>query len=216
MTTAQESAADHSSFPPAAIILCGGRSSRMGVPKHALKFGEITALERVISVAEAVASPIVAVGSRDQRWPTFSQGVLKLTDELPYPGAMSGLIQGMQALPETVDRVFLLGCDFPLVVESFLSLLNEYLTPEFDIVAPVQDGFPQPLLAMYRRNVLPVTSALLSRGDRRMQSLLQECRTRLIPEETFCSADPDLQSLQNMNTPEDYQRLLRLFQSDEK
>ncbi|MCA9117229.1 MAG: NTP transferase domain-containing protein, partial [Planctomycetaceae bacterium] len=53
----------------AGIVLCGGRSSRMGQPKHLLPFGDETMLQRVVRTLSAVVSPVVVVAARGQQLP---------------------------------------------------------------------------------------------------------------------------------------------------
>ena len=48
------------------IVLCGGRSTRMGVPKATLPFGLETMLQRVVRLLGTVVSPIVVVAAREQ------------------------------------------------------------------------------------------------------------------------------------------------------
>jgi molybdopterin-guanine dinucleotide biosynthesis protein A len=49
---------------------------------------------------------------------------------------------------------------------------------------------------------------LLSRGERSLQSLLAECDVRWVAAEEFRDVDPDLDSLVNCNTVDEYQRAL--------
>ena len=45
------------------VILCGGRSSRMGRPKALLPFGEETLLTRMVRILSGVVDPIVVVAA---------------------------------------------------------------------------------------------------------------------------------------------------------
>ena len=47
-----------------AIILCGGRSTRMGRDKSALPFGDETMLARVTRLAGSIAGQVLVVGDR--------------------------------------------------------------------------------------------------------------------------------------------------------
>ena len=57
------------------IVLCGGRSTRMGVPKATLPFGPETMLQRVVRLLGAVVSPIVVVAAREQSLPELPDDV---------------------------------------------------------------------------------------------------------------------------------------------
>ena len=51
------------------IVLCGGKSTRMGVAKAVLPFGPETMLQRVVRLLGTVVAPIVVVAARDQELP---------------------------------------------------------------------------------------------------------------------------------------------------
>lgn len=48
------------------IILCGGRSTRMGQDKGSLSFGGESMLERVTRVLSGLCAEVIIVGRRDQ------------------------------------------------------------------------------------------------------------------------------------------------------
>ena len=69
---------------PGAIILCGGRSSRMGLPKLSLPFGPELMLPRVVRLVRAglglAATPIVVVAAPDQELPPLPVDVRVVRD----------------------------------------------------------------------------------------------------------------------------------------
>ncbi len=62
------------------IVLCGGRSTRMGSPKALLPFGSETMLQRVVRLLGSVVSPIVVVAAPDQQLPPLPQGIVITRD----------------------------------------------------------------------------------------------------------------------------------------
>ena len=48
------------------VVLCDGKSTRMGAAKAMLPFGPETMLQRVVRLLGTTVSPIVAVAARDQ------------------------------------------------------------------------------------------------------------------------------------------------------
>ena len=87
----------------AGIVLCGGKSTRMGVPKATLPFGPETMLQRVVRLLGTVADPIVVVGARDQELPALPPAVLITRDERDARGPLEGLRAGLTALPAAAD-----------------------------------------------------------------------------------------------------------------
>jgi molybdopterin-guanine dinucleotide biosynthesis protein A len=70
------------------------------------------------------------------------------------------------------------------------------------------DGFPHPLSAVYRRNVLPQVESLLEKDRLRPVFLFDAVRTRRVRTEEMTSVDPQLLTLRNLNTREDYMAAL--------
>ena len=74
---------------------------------------------------------------------------------------------------------------------------------------PCVNGFLHPLAAAYRVEVLPVVRAMLAANRLRMTDLFDLVTTRTIGAEELIDADPELASLRNLNTPEEYEAALR-------
>lgn len=202
-----------------AVILCGGKSSRMGRDKATLPFGDELMLQRVARiVASAVAAErIVVVAASDQMMPVLPPGVKIVRDERPYEGPLAGLEAGLREHQRLSDIVFVTSCDVPLLepnlirhlFDQFASDLPEPPEPaSVDIVVPQDQQFLHPLTAVYRTTVLDSISAMLVEGERRPRRLF-DCRpTRMISVDQLRSVDPKLNSFRNMNTPEDYHAAL--------
>jgi molybdopterin-guanine dinucleotide biosynthesis protein A len=191
----------------AAIVLAGGKSTRMGTSKAMLPFGPETMLQRVVRILGTVVSPIVVVAAGDQSLPELPESVIVTRDEREGRGPLEGLRAGLKALPEGVDAAYVTSCDVPLLVPQFVEQMFE-LARGHDIAVMEIDGFPHPLSAVYRRSTLPHVEQLLAEDRLRPVFLFDAVRTRRVhPSEI--TADPTLQTLQNLNTPEDYEAALR-------
>lgn len=189
------------------IVLCGGKSTRMGVPKATLPFGEETMLQRVVRLLSTVVSPIVVVAAQDQALPELPGGVIVTRDEREARGPLEGLRAGLKALPNSVEAAYVTSCDVPLLVPGFVSRMFE-LARENDIAVMEIDGFPHPLSAVYRRSVLPDVESLLAKDRLRPVFLFDAVRTRRVKPEEMLGVDPRLQTLRNLNTREDYRAAL--------
>jgi len=184
-------------------VLCGGRSTRMGVPKATLPFGPETMLQRVVRLLGTVVSPIVVVGARDQSLPELPGGVKITHDEREQRGPLEGLRAGLKALPNSVEVAYITSCDVPLLEPAFVTRMVELLG-DHDIAVMEIDGFPHPLSAVYRRDTLPHVEALLEKDKLRPVFLFDAVRTRRVRPEEMLSVDPQLRTLRNLNTREDY------------
>jgi molybdopterin-guanine dinucleotide biosynthesis protein A len=201
------------SAPPAGIVLCGGKSSRMGRPKAWLPFGPELMLQRVVRVLSAIVSPIVIVAARDQELPSLSGDVLLARDEREGRGPLEGLLAGMKELSRhsySADlAIYATSCDVPLLVPEFIRQVLAALGSH-QAAVPVEERFFHSLAAAYRLAVLPEIEALLAADQLRPAFLFDRVSTCRIPVEELRVADPMLHSLQNCNRAEDYLAALKI------
>jgi molybdopterin-guanine dinucleotide biosynthesis protein A len=188
------------------IVLCGGKSTRMGSAKAMLPFGSETMLQRVVRLLSDVVGPMVVVAAVDQQLPELPSTVIVTRDEREGRGPLEGLRAGLKALPATIDSAYVTSCDVPLLVPDFVRQLFD-LARGYDVAVMEIGGFTHPLSAVYRRATLPLVEDLLAKDRLRPLFLFDAVQTRRVrPEEI--TADPDLRTLRNLNTREDYQRAL--------
>lgn len=186
------------------IVLCGGKSTRMGSSKALLPFGPETMLQRVVRLLSQVVAPIVVVAATDQELPRLPLDVIVTRDEREGQGPLEGLRAGLKALPTDVEAAYVTSCDVPLLVPAFVRQLLD-LAEGHDVAVMEIDGFTHPLSAVYRRTTLPFVEDLLARNRLRPVFLFEAVKTRrVLPAEM--TADRDLLTLRNLNTREDYER----------
>jgi len=185
------------------IVLCGGKSTRMGVPKATLPFGPETMLQRVVRLLGTVVSPVVVVAAQGQPLPKLPDEITVTHDEREQRGPLEGLRAGLKALPNSVDIAYITSCDVPLLVPGFVVRMIELLG-DHDIAVMEIDGFPHPLSAVYRRDTLPHVELLLAKDKLRPVFLFDAVRTRRVRPEEMVSVDRELRTLRNLNTREDY------------
>jgi molybdenum cofactor guanylyltransferase len=185
------------------IVLCGGKSTRMGVSKATLPFGPETMLQRVVRLLGTVVSPVIVVAAREQSLPELPYDVTVTRDERELRGPLEGLRAGLKALPNSVDMAYVTSCDVPLLVPAFVERMVELLG-DHDIAVMEIDGFAHPLSAVYRRDTLPQVELLLQKERLRPVFLFDAVRTRRVRPEEMASVDRQLRTLRNLNTREDY------------
>jgi molybdopterin-guanine dinucleotide biosynthesis protein A len=185
------------------IILCGGRSSRMGTPKLQLPFGPELMLQRIVRLLAEVCHPIVIVAASDQHLPELPLDVIVVHDEHEGRGPLEGLLAGLRALPAEVDLAYATGCDVPLLAPGFVRRMFE-LMGDHSAAVPVSEGLLHPLAAVYRRSLIPVVEALLAAQRRRPSDVFDTVSTRRVEPDELADVDPALDTLKNVNHPADY------------
>lgn len=192
----------------AAIVLCGGRSSRMGLPKLTLPFGPELMLQRVVRLVGEVVPRVVVVAAPDQELPKLSSEVTVVRDRREGRGPLEGLAAGLGALAGQADSAYATSCDVPLLVPAFVERMFNLLG-EHDIAVPKDGRFHHPLAAVYRTSVLPEIDALLAAERLRPLFLFERCDTLEVPVDDLRAIDAELATLENLNRPEDYRRAVK-------
>ena len=196
----------------AGIVLCGGRSRRMGQEKYRLSFAGETLLQRICRIVQPEVSRILIVAAVDQQIPRSESHIEVLRDEIPDAGPLAGIAQALTFLETTVAgpaAAFVTSCDVPLLKPELIRVLRNQLTEEFDAVVVRDSDYAYPLCAIYRTTVAATASRLIATGQRRAAALPENLRTCWLPLDAIRNVDPDLESFMNCNTPEDYERAKR-------
>ena len=187
-----------------AVVLVGGKSSRMGSAKVFLRFDDEPILVHIVRTLSRLFSEIIVVAAPDQELP--SSPVMVVRDQVAHQGPVGGLCYGLKATG--TDFSFVTSCDVAFLNPELISYLLSRIS-EGDVVVPHWQQRPQPLHAVYRRSVLPLLEDQLARGQLRPVYLFDRVRTCRVGEDEIRRFDPDGLSFLNMNTPEDYQEASR-------
>ncbi len=186
-----------------AIILCGGKSSRMTTDKALLPFGNETMLTRVVRIISSVTDSrqTVVVSAVDQQLPPLKTIVVR--DSIKHQGPLQAIAGGFAALPPTTEAVFVTGCDTPLINPALIEYLFTQLG-HAEAVVPHDAGRLYPLCAVYRTNILTCIEQQITGGCRSLHQFIEQLDAKFIPLETLRAIDAELLSLKNVNTQDDY------------
>ncbi len=203
-----------------ALVLAGGQSHRMGQDKRLLEYQGKPLIRRAFEATQAISDELwVLIASHEDQQilsPLLNRDTRFLLDEHPNSGPLAALVN---ALPHVKSKyALLLAVDYPLVTRSFLQKMKSTLeaqAPSPDAFVPLWQGIPQVACAFYRQSLHTELKEAFLKGERslrrwvlsspkgRVQWLHEEDWQRWEHREVFL----------NVNTPQDYQRLLQLARS---
>jgi molybdenum cofactor guanylyltransferase len=197
----------------AAIVLAGGRSSRMGSPKAALEWHGSTLLRRVTGiVARAVGGPVVVVSAPGQGLPALDGAVEVVTDAREGRGPLQGLAAGLAAIGDRAPAAYVSSTDVPLLHPAFVRRVVGELGDDVDVVLPEVGGYRQPLAAAYSVGLLNTVEELIAADRMRPAFLFERSRVvqlsdrEMLGDPALARYDPQLASISNLNEPADYER----------
>lgn len=186
------------------VVLAGGRNSRMGRDKASLPWQGSDFLQVILHKLIEICDELIVVTNmaRTEMLPN----VRYVADIIPQRGPLSGIHAGL--VHATTDLVFVTACDMPYLSVAAVNHLRS-LSPGWDVVAPGEAEYLEPLFACYRKTCIPVIESLLQQDIRKTQALFPLVRYRQVPLDEMKQFDPQLRFLYNINSPSDYQAALR-------
>ena len=189
----------------AAIVLCGGRSSRMGRAKAWLPWFGRTMVEHVVERVRPVVDEVVVVTSQTLDLPALDARIVR--DREAERGPLAGLRDGL--LAADADRSFVTGTDVPFLTSAHV----EAMLSRGEACAPVSDGFVQVLCAVYPKRAGAVAQRLLDAGQRRPRDLLEAVGYEAVESAALCRGDEPPPWL-GFNAPQDYLDAVRRVDRD--
>ena len=183
----------------------------MGAAKAGLEWHGSTLLYRAAAVmARSVDGPVVVVAAPGQELPELPAGVAVVEDPVEGLGPMQGLAAGLAALADRAETAFVCSTDLPFLHPAYVRRVLRALTDDVDVALPVARGFRQPLAAAYRTGIAGLVADLLGQGMQKPGMIFKHCAVTqlddaaLLQDPALGKFDPELESVVNVNTPEDY------------
>ena len=185
----------------------------MGTPKAALEWHGSTLLYRTAALlSRTVDGPVVVVAARGQPLSELPIGVQVVEDPIEGLGPMRGIATGLAAVADLAPAAFVCSTDMPFLHPAFINrVLLEFAMADTDVVLPTARGFRQPLAAVYRTAMAGLIANLALGGELRPGMLFEHCRLQrigdaeLLADALVARFDADLESVMNLNTPDEYE-----------
>jgi len=197
-----------------AVILAGGRSSRLGVDKSLLQIGKRTMIEHVMENISDVVDEIWVVARDEEQGKRIISKLGEANMAYDYIlgyGPVAGMLAGLQSA--RAEYVIVLACDMPFVNSDVVNLLFS-LAKGYDAAVPRwPDGRIEPLHAVYeRKKMAGACEKAIEEGKRNILAPLSTLQTHYVSTEAIKKIDPELKTFVNVNVPHDLEAARLLFQ----
>ncbi len=204
----------------AGIVLAGDASTRSVGPKAELPWAGSTLVSRTAALLRrTLTGPVVVIGAAGQQLPELPDGVEVGIDAVPGRGPLEGLAAALKIIGDRAPIAFLAATDMPLLHPAFVRrVLAEFTDPAVDVALPFVHGYRQSLAAGYRTGLASLLAGLLESGQRWPHALFDHCNVRalseadLLADPELAAADPNLDSVLNVNDPAAYEAARRQFE----
>ena len=186
------------------IILCGGRSLRMGKDKGSLVLNGKPMILHVLDTIKDIADEIVLV-LRDQdqidKYNQFLEDetvpIKIVTDEIKDQGPLVGILTGLSKINSEYAQI--LPCDSPFISKEFVLKMSEIAEgKEFDAIVPIwDDRHIEPLHSIYNKTAVGTIRDLIKNKKRNVKALIECLNVKYIDAGKL---DETTMSFRNINT----------------
>ncbi len=180
-----------------ALVLAGGRSSRMQRDKAALSYHGRTQLEWAVALLEPFVDRVFISVRADQTADPVRARFDQIVDTHENLGPIAGILAAQAKSPDAAWLV--LACDLPFLDGETLEYLIAARQPQRLATAfrSTHDGLPEPLCTIYEPASREALLAHVAKG--------KDCpRKFLINSDVNLIDQPNPRALDNVNTPAEY------------
>lgn len=159
-----------------AIVLCGGRGTRMGgVDKGLVKLANKPLVQHVIArIKPQVDEVIINANRQIDQYQTFNYPVVSDEDS-DFIGPLAGFKLGLQHAHH--DYLLTIPCDSPFIPAELVTRLSTHLIQHnAEIAVASSDGAAHPVFSLCKTSVLPHLQAYITRGERRVSAWQKSLR----------------------------------------
>ena len=184
------------SAPIKALILLGGRSSRMGEEKGLIQYHEKTQAEHLVSLLEEIGLEVFLSVREVQKENYSFLNSPFITDQIQGAGPLGGIASAMRSFPQTAFMV--VACDLPNLQKEQLEFLlkNRNAKAFATCYESPLDGGPEPLCSIYEPKSFSALMKVWVNGKSCPRKMLFNRAVETLPIQ-------DSIFLVNANTPEE-------------
>jgi len=191
-----------------AVVLAGGKSSRLGADKALLLLDGEPLIARTVQQLCALSDDLIIVTNSPERFEPLGLAARLVADERPGEGSLMGIYSGLKAARH--PHALVVACDMPFLNAPLLDYMLSIM-PTCDVVVPRVAGMLEPLHAVYGRSCLPWMARLLDEGERKIIAFFPYVKVRYVEEDEISRFDPLHLSFVNINTPQDWEQVQELL-----
>lgn len=158
-----------------AILLAGGKSTRMGSDKGLLRFRNKPFIQYSIDAVRPLVDDIIIV-SNSSDYDQFD--TTRVADIIPDSGPVGGLHSGL--LHSTTTNNIVLSCDAPLITTHLLQKLIDHEKKDTDVVVLRAGQKIMPLIATYQKRCAQLCEEHLKSNTLRLRDLISKLNTKII------------------------------------
>lgn len=183
-----------------AIILAGGKSSRMGFDKQFLKINNKRLIDMMIEKLKKEFEEIIIVTNKPKEYRGYGQKIL--TDIIKNAGPLAGIYTGLKEAK--FEYAFVIACDMPNIDIDYINYMKEIIDKyKVDVCITKVNGNIEPFHGFYSKKITESIREHLETEKRDIKSLVKKLNTYYVEENLVKRYSPSLDIFKNLNTRKD-------------
>ena len=194
------------------IILCGGKSSRMGRDKGSMIIQDKPMIKHILSTLNHHINEAIIVLNNQERIAKYGEfinpedytyTVTFVEDEIKNKGPLPGIMTGLSNI--TSSYALVLPCDSPYVTEKYVNTIFSQADDEHQAIVPYHDTdnrimTSEPLHSIYNRNVIPLIENMIDDDVLHIKGLIEKIDVKFV---LIDDKKIEKKEFRNLNRPSD-------------
>ncbi len=187
-----------------AVILAGGKASRMGFDKQFLKIKGVSIVESIVEELEKEFDEIIIISNKAEEYEGHKHRVEP--DIIEGKGPLSGIHTGL-SLGKS-DYMFFIACDMPNVSLDYIRYMKKRIRDNTEACISRVDKGLEPFHGFYSKTLVGPIEDYLKSEKRSIFRFLEDKNVTYI-DESEIKEEGFNQVFLNINTPEDLETYLK-------
>jgi len=150
------------------IILCGGKSIRMGRNKAFLRLGDKFVIEVISNLMKQLFDRVMLITNDINNYEFLN--LETYGDMYIGKGPLGGIHSGLTH--SNTEKNFIISCDIPLITKDAIRFIADYPS-EKKIIVPYDEGFIQQMCGVYSKCCLGVIEEIIEQPDSKKCKVLE-------------------------------------------
>ena len=194
------------------IILCGGKSSRMGQDKGSMIIQDKPMIKHILTTLNHQIDEVIIVLNDQERIAKYggfidpmdySFRLVFAEDKIKNKGPMPGIMTGLYEIAG--NHALILPCDSPYVTKKYIDTIFNEIDGDYQAIVPCHDmenklKTSEPLHSIYHKNIIPEIKELVSKDILHIKGLIEKIDTKFV---LIDDKKIEKKEFRNLNRPED-------------
>lgn len=196
-----------------AVILCGGKSSRMGFDKSTIKVRNKFLIEIIGEQLEQVFENIVLLSNDKER--LWNTKYMVVEDIIANSGPIGAIYTALKQASS--KYVFITACDMPIINLDYIKYMMELIKSEnIEGVVSYKSEYVEPLYAFYSIDMINTFEKELKKNNFRLLDIIKSSKMHYIEEKKWREYCNNVDIFTNLNYESDLTVLKNIFMEDSK